>query len=325
MVTNIASTFDSLPDKTGLPNPNPTAPFDTLPHAAFIGVEFLAENIQIKGGLREHVHKYMQKPGGKVEKLGRELYTISMDCVFLVGHPDFPTGWPGDIGLLRSQFENMVTGDLVIPTVGTIQAHAFDWDETHSPKMRNGERMRVQWREDSDQAQIVSGPIVLQYNAVASQAGKFKQAAEDLGLTNPGDAIDSIFSLANEVQGLADQADLQADKLATKAAQLASVCRTFDALDKRLNDPVNHELVDALHDLGVAASNLNKDILRRVIPIGEFTVPVQMSVAQASTAIYGDTSHGAEIMKMNPLENPFAILPGTLLRYYLVPPIGKAA
>ena len=41
-----------------------------------------------------------------------------------------------------------------------------------------------------------------------------------------------------------------------------------------------------------------------------------MSVGQVSAAIYGDYTHGGEIMQLNILPDPLQIQPGTVIRYY---------
>jgi prophage DNA circulation protein len=288
--------------------------FTGLAKAGFLGIEFRVDSIAIKGGLRKYVHTYPHAPGGKPEKLGRKLYEITMSGIFLVNDPVFPTAHPGDIGMLRAQFENEVTGDLVIPTVGTIQAYATDWDIENTAKIMNGERMKISFEEDQDIQQFVNGPLVLTYTNVDAKYAAFAAEVTKAGLSPS--LFQSLADLVSEIQGLKDQFDLQTSILVTKTQQLADECRLLDTDVADLQKPLFWPVVNALHDLGVAADNLNRDILRKLAPIGLYIVPREMVISQVATSIYGDTSRAVEIMQLNPIDDPFSIQPGTELRYY---------
>lgn len=291
-----------------------TRAFATLSRASFLGIEFRCDDIRIKGGIDKHVHKYPHRPGGVPEKLGRKLYEITMNAVFLVNDKFYPTAWPGDIGMLRSQFENEVSGDLTIPTVGTIQAYAVDWDITNTHKVMNGERMTIQFEEDQNIEQLTSSPLVLTYTNVGAKYDSL--VAEATAANIPLPKLQSITDLVQDIQTLKDQIDDQASVLSTKTQQLADVCRFVDETVSDLQEPPAWRTVSALHDLGVAAYNMNRDLLRKLAPLAIYTVPREMVIAQVATAIYGSADRAVEIMKLNPINDVFSIPANTQLRYY---------
>ncbi len=96
------------------------AAFDALLRASFLDYPFPVQDIDVKGGLRDHVHEYPHAPGGAPEKLGRKLYEFTFTCPFLTGLRGYPKLWPETLATLRIFFEGQNTGDLVVPTIGTI-------------------------------------------------------------------------------------------------------------------------------------------------------------------------------------------------------------
>jgi prophage DNA circulation protein len=292
-------------------------PFATLAKASFLGIEFRVESHTIRCGIRKFDHEYPHAPAAKIEKLGRKPYMVTLDAVFMVGDKTFPTAWPGDIGLIRSQAENQVSGDLVIPTVGTIPAICVDWDISGSNKVMNGEKMRLTFEEDQDVQQLVDAPLVLTYTNVTAQASKFQKALTASGIDPTPFA--QMLDLASQVDSYqSSAATLQFSIIGTKLSQLADLGRTLDVSVRDLNQPAQWPVVNALHDLVVTADNLNRDLLAKAAPLGIYAVTREMAISQLSTAIYGDTTRAVELMQLNAIEDVFAIQPGVDIVYYQV-------
>lgn len=297
--------------------------FDGLPQVTFAGTPMLVTRMSIKGGMRNHLHEYPHVPGGNNERMGRKPYTISIDCVFVTGVDEYEGLWPDGLRTLRETCEAEVVDDLVLPTIGTIQAHATDWEQELSNKIRNGETAHFEFIEDSTEEALSQTVLSVTYTNVSGAYGALVLVANDNGFSL--DIFGQIAALVAELQAYRDQVDLYADRIAAKAEQLAQALRDLDELDD-FDDAALWEVVAAMQSLGVAADNLARDALAKLAPLATYTVPIEMSVSEVSTRIYGDTSHAVELMNLNGLDDALAIPGGTDLIYYAIPtPFGAIA
>lgn len=285
---------------------------------AFDGIEFPVESCTIKGGLRDHVHEYPHADGGAPEKLGRRLYTFSIRAKFLdeaVGYSGlFPTG----INTLRSKWEAGRTGELRIPSIGTILAYAVDWTETLDGKMLSGETAEVQFRED--QEYLLTEIVDVTATSLAAASAQMILALDPYRQRGVGglDLFDAIQNAVNLVTDVADQVELYGNQLEARILKVQSLCEQCDRAVKILSQPVNHRLLDALHSTWEAAVRLHRDVLRVSRPPLRYTTPALMSVSQIAQALYGDTSRAVQIMQMNPFEDPFRVPRGTAI---VAPPL----
>src|SRR5688572_18453443 len=261
--------------------------FDELQPASFDGIAYAISRVSVRGGLRDPVHEFPPSPGGKPERLGRKLYTVEMDCIFTTVSQNYPDGWPGDLSDLRDRFEQGVVSDLVIPTIGVIKAYAVDWSQDWVARNRSGETARFVFREDQDDALLADSVVSIQYQSIRPKTDALLALAEAEGIE---DLFDSIANLANDIAALQDQVELQGEILAAKVDSLANSCRLLSDTAEELKQPPHHKVLGALHDLGVAAIELNKDILQVLSPTFLFTTPVEMTVDGVARAMYGDTA-----------------------------------
>ena len=134
-----------------------TVAFDTLQRASFQGIEFPITSMTLKGGIRDHIHEYPHAAGGAPEKLGRKLYEVSMQANFQSTFRAYPRLWPSALSKLRKIFEQQTTGDLVIPTIGTIQAYARNWTQQMEAKIRSGETATFEFVEDQGSEDLAAG------------------------------------------------------------------------------------------------------------------------------------------------------------------------
>ena len=293
--------------------------FDSLQRARFEDVVFPVTDITVSGGLRDHVHEYPHSPGGAPEKLGRKLYTFKLTCPFLQGFSGYPNLWPEGLDQLRQICEEERTEDLTIPTLGTIKAYATSWTEKAVSGNRSGVMVDLEFREDQSSAYLLTQMIDIDQSNVA---GALTALNTELAKTNLGDFFSSIKDAANSLLAVKDQAELYANVIEAKAAGLSQLCQQADELLHPLDNPVNFRVLSALHDLWRSSNKLNADALKLAIPTTPFVTASLMSVADISTAIYGDTSHAVDLMRGNTLADPLSVPPGTLIKYY---PVTKAA
>lgn len=292
------------------------AAFDDLKHMSFAGIPFPVKSVRISGGIRDHVHEYPHSPGGAPEKLGRKLYEISAEAVFLQGliNPLWGSLWPQNLSTLRKLWEDQATRDLHIPTIGTIQAYAFNWEQVMDARIRSGEMVSLRFREDQTAAFLTQSLIQTTARSFVDRAADFQIAADEL---DPKPSIfDAIQDAANSVLAFKDQADLYGNLVEAKLLGLTALLQAADRQVLELNDPVNHRLLDAMLGLWEAAVKLQQDLEETGAKLQEFVVPIQMSTSQAAASIFNDASRGGDILSLNALTDPFAIPAGTVLKYY---------
>jgi hypothetical protein len=150
------------------------------------------------------------------------------------------------------------------------------------------------------------------------QADVAWRLADGKAVDDPHGLFEKINATATHIIGMRDQADLYGSLIASKVEGLVALCNRADSDVKSLDHPDNGELLDAFHDLWAASVALNKDLLSKNVELLTFTVPQLMGVGEISSAIYGNSSKGSDIMQLNALENPLAVPAATRVRYYPV-------
>lgn len=289
--------------------------FDSLQRASFDGVEFPIEEVSLKGGIRDHVHEYPHRDGGKTEKLGRRLYVVRFMTRFEANLPGYPNLWPTSLRTLREKFEAKTIGQLVIPTVGVMNAYCFDWEQVaRMEESLSGERVPLVFREEQQDDLDAIAAFVNE----GAQTGMAAQIAtvDEEDAANPVIQPDLLTSLDNAVQSvlaIRDQADIYGSQLESKLLLVANTCSD---IDRSLTDPTASRVIDALHNLWDSALTALKDLQNQKSDLQTFTVPVLMSILEVSTKLYGDTSHQMELLQMNPIDDAFAIPANTPIRYY---------
>lgn len=287
--------------------------FDHLPPASFDGIEFPVRRVEVNGGIRDHVHEYPHSPGGEQEPLGRRLYTIRMQVPFHATFKRYPGLWPQRRDALRGRFEVEKRAELVIPTIGAIQARAINWRTVMEAKVQSGEEAEIEFRE------VQTGPFLISAlaKAIPGNVEAAHDAFEEEAAKMPfrPDIFDGIRDAVNAILAFRDQAELYGMWLESKLLGLAALCgeasRTLDILQH----PQWYRVLDALHQLWAQANELAKNVTGSRSEPRFYVVPNEMSVSQVSTAIYGDATHAVEILQLNDFDDAFAIKAGTRVRY----------
>lgn len=294
--------------------------FDQLQRASFDGLEFPVRGVGIKGSYRHHDHEYLRTPGAVIEKLERGLYMVEMDAVFDVNVRGYGDLWPAGLAAMRSKFEQGITSALTIPTIGTIRAFMPEWDQSADMgKVRSGERCRLVFKEDQSQLFLSDAAAKVQQSSVAASGEKLAVTLEDFELPEEEQSVfDEIQDISNSILAIKDQGDLYGGLLAAKVEQLAGLIRAADETLESLKDPVNHELLEALHELWEATVTLGQNLAESPRGPRTYTTPRQMTVGDvaAETQKLGGTDDAARIMLNNSLPDPFAIPAGTRIVYF---------
>lgn len=298
---------------------------ENLPRASFAGIEFPVESYRVVGSVRHHVHTYARVPGGDIEKLGRNLYEVEMRCCFLTSSVKYQGGpagalWPNRLATLRSIFESEETSELVIPTIGSIEAECLTWDQEFVGRILNGEKTTFKFLEDQSAAFLLKGLINVESKSLGTATDKLEvtleQALKDQSPSQADqDLFDTIISTAHSILAIADQIELQGVLIQEKLGALAGLCYEADHAVQMFNDPENYYLLEALKDLWAAANGLAESIAGPTTNFSYYETVQQMTIAQVATAIYGSSERATELLQLNPINDAFAIPPRTRIRY----------
>jgi len=292
-----------------------TTALDALPKFSFAGISFPVLSWRVRGGLRKHLHEYPHTPGAALEKLGRRAYEIEAEGIFdqrVLGYSDL---WPGDLQRLRQLWEAETTAELVIPTLGAIDACCTEWPEQTNPeRQRSGVRVSLAFVEDMSSAFLVKQLIITSANGLESNlnqlsslTSQFPQVTEFQDVLSAGQRT---LEAANGSGGVGGAQTMQ------QAQALAALCGHVDATVPELQLPQHWDVLYALAEVHASAIRLFRDAEQTSTPTMSWQTPALMSVIDVARVLYGDTSRAMEVMQMNALDDPMAIPPNTPLVVY---------
>jgi prophage DNA circulation protein len=290
-------------------------PNTKLKRASFMGYEFPVTDVSVQGGLRDHIHEYPHANGGSPEKLGRRLYTVKMNALFMTTGKAYPHLWPVTLQNLRQCWDRGYTGPLVIPTIGTMQAYCRNWTTDQTSKNLSGETASLEFVEDQPDSELfaalIHNPVLVSrfgtLNAAMIQADFASE--KDMGI------FDALLNAVNSVLAVRDTIEMVGNLISAKLLAVADLCAIAD---KTLTAQYagNEPLVAALKSIWDTANTASGNFFKDQATVRTYVVPALMSISQVSSAIYqGDSTRGVELMQLNAIEDPFAVSAGTKIRY----------
>lgn len=291
--------------------------FDKLQRASFEGVEFPVEEVDVNGGIRDHIHEYPHADGGAPEKMGRKLYTIRMVGIFQATFLGYPKLWPEGLKKIRGMFEKQLTGDLVIPTIGKIKAYARNWNESMVARAsRSGVKATFEFVEDQEGIELTNTIVEADVNSLAKGYAQMDAAMALADFEKEADIgiFDAVLNAVNSVLAVVDITEAGANLVSAKLLMLSDLCaqasNTLTAQSAK-----NALLISALHNLWDTSNQSAKNLVQDSAQILKFVLPTPMSISQVAVKLYGDTSRNVELLQMNPIEDAFAIPAGFHLSY----------
>jgi prophage DNA circulation protein len=284
-----------------------------LPRASFQGLEFPVESVDVRGGIRTHLHEYPHWPSAALEKLGRKPYEITMVSNFQTTFAKWPGLWPKRLADLRDLFEAEASDYLVIPSIGKMWCCCTDWDQSMTAKILSGEKATFKFIEDSRDQFSVEKLVQVNVESLATNGQRFDTLTSTM---NPRPSIfDQVLDAVNSVLAVIDTAKAYGGLVEAKILALANLCKEADQRIE-LQDASNHAILDALRDLWSSALKMLDDTQRTGGKIVRFRVPATMSVADVAALVYRDATRAVEILTLNPIDDAFAIPAGTVLKIY---------
>lgn len=287
-----------------------------LKKASFMGYDFPVTEVVVSGGIRDHIHEYPHANGGAPEKLGRRLYSIKMNALFLTNGKAYPHLWPTTLNYLRTYWERSTTGPLVIPTIGTIQAYCRVWTTTQNSKILSGETAELEFLEDQGSDELVKA-LITAVPTFVEAFGKYNVALLLTEFARPADIsiFDLISNAINAVLAVGDTIEAVGNLISAKLLAISDAC---SSADKTLTaqDPRNSPVIEALKQIWDTAQRASETMFKDQASLRTYRVPMLMPISTVSSIVYnGDSSRGVEIMQLNAIDDPMAIRAGTSLRY----------
>lgn len=306
--------------------------FDRLQLASFGGADnfcqFPIEECTVTGSIRDYIHVYPHAQGGSPEKMGRNLYLIRMMANFQDTFAKYPGLWPGLLNRIFHVFENQTTADLVIPTVGTIQAYCRNWSKTMSAKIRSGEKATFEFVEDSATNFLSPNvPLFAPIAVTAASFGSALQAQKDIDAFRSDATTESLFDtiqdVVNSVLAVGDTVQLTGQLVLAKLLQLQDNLSQLDG-HRYVNDPSNALMIEAYANLRDSVQQtLNGNPggagLGRIQRPQTWQVPHVMPMSAVSINLFGDPSHQIELMQMNDVYDIFRVPQGQYITYVPAP------
>lgn len=306
---------------------------ETFELASFDGVEFPWVEYSIKGSLDHHIHKYVHRPGGEVEDLGRHLYEFRFQLEF---HETDLAQWlgkyPANMLKLVERYEGGKTHVLVVPGVGHFKAKIIGLDRRFIARILSGEKVDITFLEDgtdlfSTQALFgfASATMPAQIEQMRIEvdrvANLLEGPAPPLPPFDPGPtqidqisvAIDAIDTAADAVLVARDQTELQMDMMATKVNGLIAACEVLDGL---FTSPVFAAASEPLFAIWEAAIDARDDQLEAGLILETYVTTRRMSVLDLALLLYGTTDQVSTLLHVNDFDDALSIRPGTTVRYY---------
>lgn len=289
--------------------------FDRAQQMSWNGVRFPVRSLEIVGEARHHLHEYPHQSGADLEKLGRKAYVIRADAFFDEGVRTYGSLYPAAVEAIASYAEAELTGKLVTPQAGSIQAYCAKWPRRWTADVRSGETMALEWVEDqaiTDLDVFTSGPTVDMLDDLTTKVIAFKYLDPSI----PFDLFDALRDLVNSVLSIRDQVDLQVSLF---AAKLEGIKDMIGQIDRALTTPLGWPIVQALADLWNAADTLANDVSGGALAIRSFVVPRLMDIMQVARLVFGRTDKAMDLLQLNAVDDALAIPAGTSLRYIVDP------
>ena len=137
-------------------------------------------------------------------------------------------------------------------------------------------------------------------------------------LNVPLNVFDKIQAAVDSVLAIRDTADMYSQLAAAKVLALADILRETDRTLTQLQDPLNHELLEALKVLWAQTNELAKNVIERQASIQTSVTPGRvMTIQEVSSFIYGVSTHAMDLLSLNEFPDALAIPGNTSVRYFV--------
>ena len=295
--------------------------FDGLAKSRFADIPFPVLDYTIKGGQRNKIHTYPHVHGGKPEKLGRAVYTITVTCFFDTSMlKAYPGLYPDGLNALLRKWEAGETAQLFVPTRGTIKAFCDSWTIATDARVRSGEKVDLTFIEDDEESFLEESILVasgVSFEQKALTLAEQRALYEAEMTPDELSLFDQIDAAVNEVRGALDEVDQRAAFIAAKVERVTNLCSEVEGRVAVAQSARGWPVLEATKELWSTMARVGAAATGNRNPVQSYTVPARMALSQLSSAVFnGDASRGRDLLELNFFADPFAINAGTSVLYY---------
>jgi hypothetical protein len=276
-------------------------------------IRLAIESASVKIGVRRAEHVYPHTAGAAGEKMGRKLYVISASGKFDDGLSDIKDyeNHLTQAGIFRMLVEEETTEDLTIPWIGKVKAQCLELDLNEKNTNRSGLGFSAEFVEDLDFEFPIQNFVKVNKLPMLDAAIKFEDHAWK------ADIFSKIAAGVGKILGIKDQFELYSALVRSKIDYLEGLFREADEISSELKDPANILALSAFAELWETLRSFGNDIANKGLEFRFYTVPIQMTLQQLSSAIYsGDGTRGGDLLGLNIIDDPLIIPAGMSIRYY---------
>jgi hypothetical protein len=284
-----------------------------LKQASFAGIAFPYTDCRVSIVARHHAHVYIHTSGGELEKLGLALrkfaFTIPAHDTL---QPPYRNFYSQVLPRLWDKWQSLVTADLVVPSVGTVQAMATD--ATRSIKLAtSGEPVEVAFLEDSRTLETFAAVFTPSVSALPVQVRAVVRSAP---VAVPVSLLDRLVAAVGQAMALAARGDTMARMWTAKITEVVNLCEAIYRTPA-LALPSSVACLDLLLELHLAAVKMREEAQGRSRPVLYWPTrtPARLAAGQIAAWIYGDTGRVGELLALNDWD-PLNVPAGSIVRYY---------
>lgn len=301
------------------PTSTPGAVVETFPPASFGGTPFPWTERTITWSMDHVVHKYIHRPGGKVEVLSRHLMEFRFKCPF---HTTVP-GLEDDYRVVLSELITMgdagLTADLEVPGLGTVKAKLIHYTDNLRAAITSGTSIELVFLENTDTQFTTPNLIGAASSSMPTQFAVFTTAIG--GLDQPPPLF--VLIRVNDLAGALDNLMAGISAALADVAAISMLVGIFIAIATEIDgyaffqELLNVDAWLALQDLMWSGIELSGDALAHHSHLAAYVTPDTMTIMQVSMAVYeGDSSRGLELLQLNDIQDALHIPPMTLVKHY---------
>jgi len=192
-----------------------------------VAIKFPVQRLEERGGNRIVKHKRVYRDGARCDDMGSEPKGWTFTCAFFNSPDKQEPGldlaqYPDNVNKLLATFDTHETGDLTIPTRGTVRARAESYTRVESNELRDACVCTLTWvadnEDDGSQAAFTAPSAAAVIGETAEEA---VGAAADLGALS--EDLTSLSEFASSLEALAAApaefvADMEAQAYAMESA-----------------------------------------------------------------------------------------------------------
>jgi len=291
-----------------------SAEFDFLAEASYRGIVFPVESADVDGGNDFAEHVAYRRRGSDMEPAGVKAYAGTLTIPLLNTAPlvqRYGTLWPDKRADLVEAFSDHPIGTLIHPTWGSLEVAILSWSASDSPDVRNGQRLKVQWKEhNATLASLTTLDGVVSTDPSTTLTAK--TATADALAAGKAGYVPITPGFTTQMTLLESGVSLSYSQVTGAFAVMFGLVNAALALQS-LAAVSGHAAIIALLNVRAATQSYYARFAPGVAGVRYVVVPSTMSVADIALLAYGDISRTQSLYAANSFPDPLLVPAGTVV------------